>query len=432
MNGISYETAMAMGTLTQEQLQEQLLLAKQECRTDDMVSYCNLLLEKHADVPQECLYGGCLVNNFIYQFNLNSFYPIIVDCIAKGNQVCEQMKGLLLVLFYRLKDRCYNFALDKDILSPYETPFSEETVSQLENLLKQYDRDRDLKEKLRAAGLSPEQEKKLEVLFCKLMILIADMKLKAVTYTRGYTGGGPSGIYDVRYKSSISGVSNVTVTEREKEIYEHVHITRFCITFSSEETVRKQYVKRLRALDKDYPVSVNTWEGYGYDLRALNAFFRQFGIVLDSKTLFVRKSPDLKSMRRFYKELAPTRDFVKNVISPHDHMASLFIESEEQRKLEETDTEHFPVLQMILALVLPMIPILILAYVFDQFVPRILAKAVVRLLMLGYIAAVIFLEVWVVRSYHNDRNKKKNFYKNQEKQQLEYIRSLYAGKLPLV
>lgn len=433
MNGISYETAMTMGTLTLEQLQEQLLLAKQECRTDDMVNYCNLLLGKHVDVPQECIYGSCLVNDFIYQFNLNSFYPIIVNCIAKGNQVYEQMKGLLLVLFYRVKDRCYNFALDENILSPYETPFSEETVNQLENILKQYDRDRELRESLRRAGMSPEQEKSLEILFCKLMILISDMKLKAVTYTRGYTGGGPSGVYDVQYKGSISGVSNATVTEREKEIYEHVHITRFCMTCSSEEAVPKQYVKRLQKLDRDYPVHVNTWEGYGYDLGALNGFFQQFGIVLESKTLFVRKNPDLGSMKRFYRELAPTRDFIKNEISPHDHMASLFIESDEQRELERTDTEQFPVLQMVLALIFPMIPIMLLALLLDHLsIPDTLAGTMALLLKLGYVAAVIVLEIWTVRSYYKDRNKKQTFYKNQEKQQLEYIRSLYAGKLPLM
>lgn len=436
MQALTYDVAMAMGNLTNEQLQEQTLWAMWDCRTDDMINYCNLLIARGIELPQEAHFGAIVTTYFINQFDPNFFYPTIQNYILNGNHVFDQMCALFLVLFYRFKDRCYNFSVDEHVRIPYESPIPSDKVDAfIETLEKYYEKNSELKMELKNAGVTEKEMEKLDALFYKLMILVYDLKLKAVSYSLGYTGGGPSGIYDVDFQKDMFGTSKAVISERQKEIYEHFYIASYSSVTKYDERQREFYGEKLRKLGVDYPLYINTWEGYGIDFEAVERFVGQFGIPLTDYNLGFeayllgesaasRSKEDAERLENFYER------FGKSRINPNDRMAALFVKTDEDKKLEKTDTSILELgIEMFIMIFKVTIPVAIIGSLLTKIFPF---EGTDLIGMGMYYIILIVMEIRVYRKFKRTSKQKNEFSGKRLQEQMEYIQSLYKGTLPLL
>lgn len=94
MNAVTYQVAMNMGTLTLEDIKEQVYLAQADLRSEDMIQYYKILNSNHVPLDQNLEFSVHLSSSFEYSFQINAIYPLIKNFILKGNQVYEQMLGL--------------------------------------------------------------------------------------------------------------------------------------------------------------------------------------------------------------------------------------------------------------------------------------------------------------------------------------------------
>lgn len=441
MDPITYEKACMMKNLTFEEIKEQAYLAQRDCRTDDMVGYCRYLSQKRIPVSLNLDYSFQLAENFMYHFSPDNMYWLISNYVLKGDCAYDQIMGLFLLIFCRLKDNWFNFEGRYKTGIPYRVPylsiFSKEMLDRLEHVLELYEEDRSLHAQLSDKIGDTVKYKKVETTFFKLRLLLCDMQEKVVDAYYEFQAERGTGEYDMDISHDFLGTPQVSLKERKKEAREREAILPY---YGYSAAGRERYAEKIRAAEPDYPVDINTWEGYSTDFEALNRFFCQFGIYISSPREYQallgedvsdenkKKEQVIRNLEKFY-QIQGSRGNKK------DKMKSLItISDEENMRLEEIGSHDG--IGMIGGLVLCLIGLFAAAAILDVIVPRSAAKEVTKLLEFTFIVVVVIVEIVLYwkgkRQVKKEREERADLYNRKRRAQIDYIDMLYAGKLPLL
>lgn len=440
MNAVTYQVAMNMGTLTLEDIKEQVYLAQADLRSEDMIQYYKILNSNHVPLDQNLEFSVHLSSSFEYSFQINAIYPLIKNFILKGNQVYEQMLGLWLLIFYRLKERCFNFAAgwaENSIMIPYVTSFNTETLELLEQILNQYEWDDELQESIRTSVNDPIKYTKIWTTYYKLRILICDMWLKAVQYDYFYRESRGTGQYSVDIERDVFGTAKTTITEKQTGPVDSLEIRPYCEKCYAPAVIerRTNYVNRLSENEPDYPTAINTWEGYRIEYEKLQNFFEQFGIGISFPyNVSDEINPDF--LEEYYKKLAPLRqiyhsDYISN-IAPNDHMASLFIISDMDIKMQRMGFERPFFLTLVGFFIAWVIASVGFSVITEEILNLQMSDFMSRSIILILLAILIIGEVIIGKMDKKDFKKEDEYFENRRKKQIDYMKELFSGTLPLL